>query len=63
MDRGAWRAIVYGVSESDMTEHACIQLTLVSLSFLLLSSLCSQRAAPVPITADLEPHSRLAHHL
>ena len=26
MDRGAWRGIVYGVSESDMTEHVCVHI-------------------------------------
>ena len=26
MDRGAWRGIVYGVAESDMTEHVCVHM-------------------------------------
>ena len=25
MDRGAWQATVHGVTESEMTEHACVQ--------------------------------------
>ena len=28
MDKGAWRATVHEVAESDMTEHACIYITL-----------------------------------
>ena len=27
MDRGAWWAIVHGVTESDMTKHACTNKT------------------------------------
>ena len=26
MDRGAWQATIHGVTESDMTEHACMQI-------------------------------------
>ena len=37
MDRGAWQATVHGVSkESDMTEHACVVLTIDSSMFNLL---------------------------
>ena len=33
-DRGAWWAIVHGVSESDTTEHACILYTQAHVLFL-----------------------------
>ena len=35
MDRGAWRATVHGVAESDMTEHVYTHTHILSLSLSL----------------------------
>ena len=39
LDRGAWQAIVHGVAESDMTEHACIHTYIIFFVFFPLELL------------------------